>query len=80
MFKSRAERIVNLLSAVLVLVAGFYIIVFMASGLSAMVRIIIGVLLGFYFIWRINYYLRSPERREKLTESEQLTDNKRLDK
>ncbi len=80
MFKSRTERIINLLSAVLVLTAGFYIIVFMSTGLSVTVRIIIGVLLGFYFIWRIKYYLRGPKGRESLTENGQTATNKRLDK
>lgn len=80
MIKSRAERIVNLLSAVLVLVAGFYIIVFMATGLSVTVRIIIGVLLGFYFIWRIKYYLKGQKGRQTLTEDRPTANNKRLDK
>lgn len=59
MFKSRGQKLVNLLSALIVLVGGFYIILFMPVALPAATRIVIGVLLTVYFLWRLNYYVKN---------------------
>lgn len=56
---------VNLLSAVIVLVGGFYIILFMPIALSPLARIAIGFLLVVYFLWRLNYYVKNSSERKK---------------
>jgi uncharacterized membrane protein HdeD (DUF308 family) len=56
---SRPERIVNLFSAILVLVAGIYLIFFMPNTLlSPTARIVFGVVLIIYFALRIILFLR----------------------
>jgi hypothetical protein len=65
MLKSPAEKILNLSTAILVLVAGLYIIIFLPVSLSLPVRIVMGILLLLYFSWRINYYVRQTRSREK---------------
>ncbi|MCX6830376.1 MAG: hypothetical protein NT002_14010 [candidate division Zixibacteria bacterium] len=56
---SRPEKIVNLFSAILVLVAGIYLIFFMPNTLlSSTARIIFGVVLIIYFVLRIILFLR----------------------
>jgi len=56
---SRPEKIVNLFSAILVLVAGIYLIFFMPNTLlSPTARIIFGVVLIIYFVLRIILFLR----------------------
>ena len=58
MFKSSGQKLVNLLSAVIVLIGGFYIILFMPISLSPFTKAVIGVLLVIYFLWRLRYYTR----------------------
>ncbi len=65
MFKSRGQKLVNLLSAVIVLVGGFYIILFMPIPISPLARIVIGILLVIYFLWRFNYYVRNSSGMKK---------------
>ena len=65
MFKSRGQKMVNLLSAVIVLVGGFYIILFMPIALAPLTRIAIGALLVIYFLWRLKYYVRNSSPRNK---------------
>jgi len=67
MDKMRPQKIVNLLSAVFVLLAGFYIIIFMPVGLPGMARLIIGILLVVYFLFRIKYYQRKYRSIDKET-------------
>ncbi len=55
MIRSRTDRILNFVSSTLVLLAGFYVIIFLPIRLSILVRIIIGFLLIIYFLWRIRY-------------------------
>lgn len=52
----RPSRIVNLASAVIVLIGGMYILFFMPITLSLTARLVIAVLLLIYFLWRIRYY------------------------
>jgi hypothetical protein len=47
------SKLVGLITAVLVLVGGFYIIIFLPSGLSLLARLIIGLLIILYFMLRI---------------------------
>jgi hypothetical protein len=65
MFRSRGQKIVNLLSAIIVLIGGFYIIFFMPIALSLLTRLIIGVLLVIYFLWRLNYFIRNSSEKVK---------------
>lgn len=58
MESSRPQKVVNLLSAILVLLVGFYVIIFLPTGLSAGAKTIIGILLVAYFVVRIKYYSR----------------------
>jgi len=64
MIKSRAEKIVNLLSAFLVLLVGLYVLLFVPLNWSAPIRIIIGALLVFYFLGRLQYYRRKTRDTE----------------
>ena len=54
----RAQKIVNLLSAILVLSAGFYVIIFLPLHISGTARALIGVLLVVYFLFRLRYYTK----------------------
>jgi len=54
----QAQRIVNLLSAILVLLAGFYVIIFLPLHISGIARALIGVLLVVYFLFRLRYYTK----------------------
>lgn len=65
MFKSRGQKLVNLLSAVIVLVGGFYIILFMPVALSPFTRVAVGILLVIYFLWRLNYYVKNSQEKRK---------------
>ncbi len=77
---SRPERFVNLLSAILVLLAGFYVIIFLPLRISGTARILIGVILTIYFLIRIRVYWGRYGR----SKSEDVIDvhdhNKTLDK
>jgi hypothetical protein len=64
MVRSRAEKIVNLLTAVLVLLAGFYVIIFLPIGFSGMTRILLGVLILVYFSWRVRSTLKGSDEKE----------------
>ena len=56
---SRPQKIVNLLSAIIVLVAGFYILFFMpVVTISPVAKTLIGILLILYFLLRIRQYSR----------------------
>ena len=63
---SRPQKIVNILSAIIVLVAGFYVLFFMpAVGISPAAKTIIGILLVMYFLFRIRYFSRKYGRDDK---------------
>ena len=47
----------NLISAILVLLAGFYVLFFMKLPISAAAKIIIGLLLLGYFILRMKLFM-----------------------
>jgi len=64
MIRSRTDRILNTVSSTLVLLAGFYVIIFMPLRLPGLVRVIIGFLLVIYFLWRIRYAYRSKTKTE----------------
>jgi hypothetical protein len=65
MMNTRPERIVNLISAILVLVVGFYAIIFLPLQISPAYRIFIGALLVIYFLVRLKYYFRKVRESEK---------------
>jgi hypothetical protein len=65
MDNSRPQRIINLLSAILVLVAGFYIIIFLPTGFSGGVRILIGMLLVIYFLLRVKSFVKRYDRADR---------------
>ena len=54
----RPEKIVNLLTAILVLVAGMYVLIFLPLPTSPLVKVIIGILILIYFLWRVRYFVR----------------------
>jgi hypothetical protein len=56
MDESRPQKIVNLLSALLVLLAGFYVIIFLPLRISPAARVIFGILLIVYFLLRMRYF------------------------
>lgn len=64
----RPQRIINLLSAILVLIAGFYIIIFLPTGFSGGVRILMGLLLVIYFLFRLKYFMRRYDRADRKVE------------
>jgi hypothetical protein len=69
--------IVNLVSAFLVLIAGFYALIFLPVPLSGVGRIVIGTLLVLYFLWRLKHYSwRYGKRSESMSES--LTDQDKI--
>jgi hypothetical protein len=47
------SKLVGLITAVLVLIGGFYILIFLPSGLSLLARLIIGLLIILYFMLRM---------------------------
>ena len=78
MIRSRTDRILNMVSSTLVLLAGFYVIVFMPLRLPGLVRVIIGVLLVIYFLWRFRYAYGSKAKTEDVL-GRVDSDNKPLD-
>jgi len=65
-------------TSTLVLLAGFYLIIFIPLGLSGLLRVIIGILLVVYFLWRIRYaYGSKAEKRDVL--GREKSNNKPLD-
>jgi Ca2+/Na+ antiporter len=66
MANSRPEKIVNLLSALLVLVVGFYVIIFLPINISPAARVLIGLLLIVYFLFRMVHYSRRYKRPDRL--------------
>ncbi len=58
MTHARPNKIINLISALLVLLAGFYVVLFMPLTLSPMARVIIAVFLVVYFLFRLKLYKR----------------------
>ena len=54
----RSSRIVNLASAVIVLIGGMYILFFMPVAISPVAKLIIAFLLVVYFLWRLRYFNR----------------------
>ncbi len=62
---SRSQKILNLASAILVLLGGFYIILFMPTMLSGPVRVIIGILLVIYFLMRLKQFSRRYEVKDE---------------
>ena len=78
MIRSRTDRILNFVSSTLVLLAGFYVIIFVPLSFSGLFRIIIGVLLVIYFLWRIRYAYGSKTKTEDVLGREE-SGNKPLD-
>jgi hypothetical protein len=74
---SRPELAVNLISAILVLLVGFYAILFVPLPISDSVKILIGVLLIVYFLFRIKFFLK--KYREAKGDIERHDHNKILD-
>ena len=71
MNNSRPQKIVNILSAIIVLIAGFYILFFMPDvGMSPTAKMAIGILLILYFLFRMRYYSKRYNRREDTSEDE----------
>lgn len=64
MIRSRTDRILNFVSSTLVLLAGFYVLIFLPLRLSGLVRVVIGVSLVVYFLWRIRYAYKSKSKTE----------------
>jgi hypothetical protein len=58
MRNQKAQKIINYITAILVLVGGFYIIIFLPTGFSPAVRVLIGILLVLYFLFRVKYNSR----------------------
>ncbi len=54
MSEHRAEKLINLITATMVLLAGFYVILFLPVPFSMAGRVLIGIILVLYFIWRLN--------------------------
>jgi pilus assembly protein TadC len=77
---SRTERIVNLFSAILVLIAGFYAIFFIPMRISTGLRIFLGILIIIYFFFRIRYYLRRVRSENNKEVVDKDDHNKILDK
>ncbi|MCP4705575.1 MAG: hypothetical protein GY865_13325 [candidate division Zixibacteria bacterium] len=78
MIRSRTDRILNMVSSTLVLLAGFYVIIFFPLRLPGLVRVIIGILLVIYFLWRIRYAYGSKMKTDDVLGREN-SDNKPLD-
>jgi DMSO/TMAO reductase YedYZ heme-binding membrane subunit len=79
MIKSRADRVLNLATAALVLLAGFYVLLFIPLRISGTAKIIFGVLLVIYFLWRVKYIIKKrPESEDVL--GRKTENNKSLDK
>jgi xanthine/uracil/vitamin C permease (AzgA family) len=76
----RPDKFVNLLSAFLVLIAGFYVIFFMPITLSPAAKIIIGLLLLVYFSIRMRYFKKKYGSDKKPGDRSGSIDNKGLDK
>jgi uncharacterized membrane protein HdeD (DUF308 family) len=76
----RPEKIVNLLSAILVLIAGFYVIFFMPITLSPAAKVIIGLLLLVYFSFRMRYFKKKYGNNKSRTDRPESIKNKGLDK
>ncbi|MBN2226520.1 MAG: hypothetical protein JW763_04070 [candidate division Zixibacteria bacterium] len=47
-----------MLTAILVLVAGIYVVVFLPLPISPLARVLIGVLILVYFLWRVRFFVR----------------------
>ncbi len=75
----RPEKIINLASAILVLIAGFYVIFFMPINLSPATKGIIGLLLVIYFLFRLKYFKRRYGENKKRSNPDTIG-NKGLDK
>ncbi|HDL03361.1 MAG TPA: hypothetical protein ENH25_04430 [candidate division Zixibacteria bacterium] len=72
---SRPQKIVNFLSAIIVLVAGFYVLFFMPLvGISAAAKTVIGILLILYFLIRMRYFSRRYRRDNNGPESKKRPD------
>lgn len=78
MIRSRIDRILNFVSSTLVLLAGFYVIIFLPLRLSGLVRVVVGILLVIYFLWRIRYAYGSKAKTEDVLGRED-SGNKQLD-
>jgi uncharacterized protein (UPF0333 family) len=77
---SRPEKIVNLLSAILVLAAGTYAIFFLPHDISPAARALLAAVLILYFSLRIRYYLKRSRESDKSVDIDTIGDNKSLDK
>ncbi len=75
----RPEKIINLASAIIVLVAGFYVIFFMPINLSPATKGIIGLLLVIYFLFRLRYFKRKYGGNKEGSDPDSIG-NKGLDK
>ena len=80
MSKLRPEKIINLVSAVLVLAAGFYVIFFMPINLSPAAKGIIGLLLVVYFLIRFRHFKKRYGADKNRPNDDKTIENKGLDK
>ena len=64
MIKSRTDKIINLISSTLVLLAGFYVLIFIPLKIPGLTRVILGVLLVLYFLWRVKYVYKKQKGTE----------------
>ncbi len=55
---ARPQKIINMLTATMVLVVGIYVVIFLPLPMSPLARIIIGVLILVYFLWRVRFFIR----------------------
>ncbi len=76
----RPEKIINLVSAVLVLVAGFYVIFFMPITLSPAMKGVIGLLLVIYFLIRLRHFKKRYGADKNRPNGDKTIENKGLDK
>lgn len=74
------SKIVNLASAVIVLVGGMYILFFMPITLSLAARLITAFLLVVYFLWRVRYYHKRYNGKPEGLGHEKEDNTKELDK
>lgn len=64
MIRSRTDKILNLLSSTMVLLAGFYVLIFIPLRIPGFTRVILGVLLVIYFLWRVKYVYKGQKKTE----------------
>ncbi len=79
MIRSRTDKVLNLATATLVLLAGFYVLLFIPLRISGMVKVMLGILLIIYYLWRVKYVNRKKTESAGISGRE-TANNKLLDK